>query len=249
MVTRSRSFYGVGINFVLVPIILTFFPYLIKFVIPESWGQLADDVAIVVIAGLLNHYFWHVKIQFFNRQRLGRQLLQCLAAVLFLLFSRLPVWFDVSWQRLNSRILLTVIFIALAEELVFRGLLLPLSLSLTHQHAFWAVLISSLGFGFAHIVNVAHMPLAVVLLQILLVVATGILWGTVYLTTNNLSLTILLHILDDIPLLLTKSAGGLSTVSASQMALAAVIYLGITIVFCGISLLQLHWSHMAEARH
>ncbi|MFD1420893.1 CPBP family intramembrane glutamic endopeptidase [Lactiplantibacillus songbeiensis] len=249
MASRTRNLYGVVINFVLVPIVLILFPYLVKSFIPESFGQLADDVAIVVIAGLLNHYLWHVKIQLFNRQRLGMQLLQCLPAILFLLFSRLPVWLSVSWQRLNIRILLTVIFVALAEELVFRGLLLPLSLSVTHQHDFLAVVISSIGFGFAHIVNIAHMPITVVLLQIILVVATGILWGTVYLATHNLSLTILLHILDDLPLFLTKSAGGLSNVSANQLALAAVIYLGITLLFCGVALLQLHWAHLAEARY
>jgi len=248
MTTRTRNLYGVVINFILVPIVLTFFPYLIKFFIPESLSQLADDVAIVVIAGLLNHYVWHVKIQLFNRRRLGMQLLQCLPAILFLLFSRLPVWLNVSWQRLNIRILLTVIFVALAEEFVFRGLLLPLSMSLTHQHAFWAVVISSIGFGFAHIVNVAHMPITVVLLQIILVVATGILWGTVYLTTHNLLLTILLHILDDLPLFLTRSAGSFSNVSANQLALAAVIYLGMTLLFCGVALLQIHWSHLIEAR-
>lgn len=249
MVTKNRDLYGVISNFILVPIILTCLPFLIKHIISESYGQLACDATVVVVALLLNHYFWRVKIQLFSWQHPGRQLLQCLPALLFLVFSRFSIVQTLSWQRLTSRVLLTVVFIALAEELVFRGLLLPLSLSLTHQHGFWAVIISSVGFGVAHIVNLAHMPLSLVLLQLILVVASGILWGTVYLTTHNLSLTILLHFFDDLPLFLTKSTATVSMGTASQIAQAAVIYLGITLVFCGISLLQLHLAHLAELRH
>lgn len=249
MTSRNKNLCAVGINFILVPLVLTLFPYLSRFFIPARFGQLAADSAIVVIALLLNHYFWHVRIAWFNHQHPWQQLLQCVPAILFLLFSRFGTWLNVSWRLLNGRILLTVIFIALAEELVFRGLLLPLSLSLTPRHGFLAVVISSVGFSVAHIVNLAHMPLGVVLLQLILVFATGILWGTVYLTTHNLSLTILLHICDDLPLFMMKSTGALSVGSASQMAIAAAVYVGIAIVFCGIALLQIHWSNLAEARH
>jgi len=249
MLTRKMNWLGIIVNFLLVPTVLAGFPYLIRFAVPQRYGQLADDLVIVIIALLLNHYFWQVKLQLFNRKKFWLQLLQCLPAILFLLFSRFTTWLQVSWQKLSLRILLTVLFIALAEELIFRGLLLPLSLSLTHNHAFAAVLISSIGFGVAHLVNVFNMSATIVFLQIILVVATGILWGTVYLTTHNLSLTILLHICDDLPLFLEKSGGSLSAPNSHDLMLAAVIYLGLTVLFCGIAMIQIRLAHLNGHQH
>ncbi|WP_048000482.1 CPBP family intramembrane glutamic endopeptidase [Lactiplantibacillus herbarum] len=239
MLTKKRSLYGVLISFCLVPVILLFLPYLISFAVPERWGQFADDLAIVVIALLLNHYLWHIDIHFFNRHHSWYQLLQCLPALLFLVFTRIGSWGAMDKGMLTIRVLLTVLFVALAEELVFRGLLIPLSLTLTNNRRFLAVVISSVGFAVAHLVNLVHMAPSVVGLQLLLVFSTGMLWGAVYLTTHNLLLTIVLHFFDDLPLFATKAAGGFGSFSSHEMLMISIIYLGIAAVFSLIAYLQL----------
>jgi len=239
MLTKKRSIYGVLIGFCLVPVVLTFFPYLISFAVPERWGQFADDLAIVVIALLLNHYLWHIEFHFFNQHRPWYQLLQCLPALLFLVFTRIGSWGNMDKNMLTMRVLLTVLFVALAEELVFRGLLIPLSLTLTNNHRFLAVFISSIGFAIAHIVNLAHMSPAVVGLQLLLVFSSGMVWGTVYLTTHNLLLTIAIHFFDDLPLFASKATGGFGSFSNHEMLMISIMYLGIAAVFSLIAYLQL----------
>ncbi|WP_247738361.1 CPBP family glutamic-type intramembrane protease [Lactiplantibacillus pentosus] len=58
---------------------------------------------------------------------------------------------------------------------MFRGLLLPLSLELTRNRRYTAVIISSLGFAVAHLANIANSSWSIVLLQMIVVFGNGLL--------------------------------------------------------------------------
>nr|WP_290123031.1 CPBP family intramembrane glutamic endopeptidase [Lentilactobacillus senioris] len=84
----------------------------------------------------------------------------------------------------------------ITEELIFRGILLPGSLTHFNGHRggiWYAVLISSVAFGMAHMVNLADQPLEATLLQGSNAFAVGLVLAALYLRTRSLILPMILH--------------------------------------------------------
>lgn len=234
----------IAICFVLVPIVLIVLPYLISPIISEKYGQMTVDLIIFLVAIVLSQNIWHIKISFLSLKKPLSQLCQLIPSILFLLFTRFSILSSMSFRLIDARIILTVLFIALAEESVYRGLLIPLSLVFTKNKQYTAIVISGVGFALAHLVNIVNSPWSIVMLQMLIVFASGLLWGTLYLKTNNLSLTIMLHFLDDLPLFLMKETSELVTPTRPQLISAIMAYLIVVGIIGIITFLQVEGLHL-----
>ncbi|ASG79482.1 CPBP family intramembrane glutamic endopeptidase [Lactiplantibacillus pentosus] len=248
MLKNKKLMIKIVICFLLVPVALMTVPYLISPIIPEKYGQMTVDLIIFLIVIILSRNIWHVRIHFFSGKRIGNQLCQLIPAVIFLILTRFGTLSSIAPRLINVRIILTVLLVALAEEGMFRGLLLPLSLELTRNRRYTAVIISSLGFAVAHLANIANSSWSLVLLQMIVVFGNGLLWGSVYLKTDNLSLTILLHFLDDLPLFITNGSLKLTTPTSSQLMTALVMYLVMIGIIGVVTFLQVNGLHRRPTR-
>lgn len=104
--------------------------------------------------------------------------------------------------------------IAVAEEFVFRGLIMPLTgLGVREKpHApFLTVLISSSVFALCHLFNIFSAGVAPTLLQVGYTFLTGGLFGAAYLITENLIFPILLHFVFDIGGLMFSTPFGIAS--------------------------------------
>ncbi|WEV43656.1 CPBP family intramembrane metalloprotease [Lactobacillus sp. ESL0684] len=135
-------------------------------------------------------------------------------------------------------VLITTLFIALAEEILFRGIVLPLSLQFTSYKYFTSLLISSIGFAFSHIVNIEHVPVEMVFLQMILVFSAGMLSGALYLTAKSLILPIIFHFVNDLPVLYNVQSSAIK-LSSSQLKFMYILVLAIAMICSFISFIQL----------
>ncbi|MFD1672153.1 CPBP family intramembrane glutamic endopeptidase [Agrilactobacillus yilanensis] len=88
-------------------------------------------------------------------------------------------------------IMMGVFFAPLAEELLFRGILM----NMFFKHRFWlSVLLSGLVFGLSHSNSTWT--------GALLYIALGAILGFIYKRTNNLKITLVLHFLNNAPMLI-----------------------------------------------
>lgn len=234
----KKNISGVIIFYFLVPIILFIAPTFFNFFLAKKFIQIACDALIIVLTIALNYYFWNVHISVFTAKNFINQILQIIPAAIFLLLTT-------NFSNLELKILpvCTIIIVAIAEELVYRGMLLGLSMNLTKNRGFLSVCISSLGFSFAHIVNLEHLSVSFVVLQIIVVFISGVFWGTVYLNTGSLILPIIFHFLSDLPVFVGKSSSDIDipSFSTSQLQDMYMPILLITLVVCVISYIQIRF--------
>lgn len=94
-------------------------------------------------------------------------------------------------------LLLHVLFVAALEELAFRGVLLPLllrRLGRTRKGLWQSVILSSVIFGFVHLVNLAEgAGVAATLMQVGYSMLTGALCAVLFLGTGNLAYCLVFH--------------------------------------------------------
>ena len=113
------------------------------------------------------------------------------------------------------------------EELIFRGFLFE---AMAKDNVKSAVIVSSITFGFGHIVNLVNgrgMNLTAVLLQIVMAVAMGFLLVTVYLRSGSLIPCILAHAAINISSAFSAEQGTLAATLLGHglMLLIIIVYL------------------------
>jgi len=222
-------------TFILLPLCLFLIPSLL-FWIPTSYHQISCDVIALILVVTLNKIWLHIEINIFSDKRPFYQFLNAIPAIVLLLLTKNPFVLSIKDSILMG--LVTILMIAICEEYIYRGILIPLSLKLTNNKLFLSVIISSIGFAFAHIVNFEHRSFLLILTQVILAFATGILFGTLYLKTKNLSLVVILHLISDLPLLVSHGSSTILTKSQTFAMLIIVVVISLTAIL--ISLLQLH---------
>ncbi|WP_412989387.1 CPBP family intramembrane glutamic endopeptidase [Pediococcus siamensis] len=230
----------IAIVFILMPSVLLLSPTVFNtLLLPKAVWQLSGDFLAFFIALSLNKFRWKIKINFFKFRHSFKQLMSSTPALILLLLT--TNFSSINLDSVSLLPLLTTLGIAFVEEFIFRGLLIPMSDRVAPNKPFIAVLISSTGFAFAHIGNLAHISANILLLQILLVFATGLLWAAVYIKTNNLVITIAMHFLSDIHMI-TKTTGNSSglSLSGSQTSFMVVLILVIVLVCLCIAFMQVH---------
>lgn len=240
----SKKLEKVFAVFILLPLCLFFIPSL-TFWIPKNYQQISCDLFALIVIIILNKIWLNVRVDIFSDKRPLYQFFNAIPAIVLLLLTKNPFVLSIRGPVLMG--LITILLIAICEEYIYRGVLVPLSLKLTNNKLFISVLISSIGFAFAHIVNFEHGSFLMILSQIILAFGTGMLFGTLYLKSKNLSLVIILHFLSDLPLL--ASGGSATTLTHSQTYSLLMIVVVISLIACLISLVQLHGFKKKLAQH
>lgn len=113
-----------------------------------------------------------------------------------------------------------------------------LFLKVLHNNVFGAVIGSSIMFGSIHFINLKSLPIGYVSGQVIFAAAIGILFGTIYIKTHNLTIVILLHALRDMfPMFSSKTVLQMSHTTFSMATLyVTVVFLIIALVISYIQL-------------
>ncbi|MDD2643935.1 MAG: CPBP family intramembrane metalloprotease [Methanobacteriaceae archaeon] len=94
------------------------------------------------------------------------------------------------------------------EEIFMRGLILQNLMTVfghSKRGVYKTLILASLFFGLAHLINLTHAPLLDTLIQVVYAMTAGIILGAVFLRTNNLLSVILLHGVFDLFTYLTNT--------------------------------------------
>ncbi len=127
------------------------------------------------------------------------------------------------------RFTITMVLVAVNEELWLRALVLNLVSSSQKISEWKAIIISALIFALLHMVNFSHMQFVNVLVQIINAFAGGILFGAIYIKQRNIWGTITIHfIVDWISLVIGSCFMGANSVLSVQMSPGLIV-----IMICG----------------
>ena len=94
------------------------------------------------------------------------------------------------------------------EEIFMRGLILQNLMTVfghSKRGVYKTLILASLFFGLAHLINLTHAPVLDTLIQVVYAMTAGIILGAVFLRTNNLLSVILLHGVFDLFTYLTNT--------------------------------------------
>ena len=212
--------------------------------IPMRYAGIAQDAIVLFGVWIFNHYLAHVPVRFWNGHHGWQQFRLALPAVIIvglLVSANLSKLVKLPFTPLVLLYLAYVLLIGLTEEYVFRGVLLPLIARSFKHHNLVAVLLSSLLFGGLHLINSTHISLTYVLPQILFALAIGTLFASLYVATNNLGLTILLHAATDLSVVVQLIQHPTSTTNLNlspTMSMMIAIFYGILFVFATLVAVQ-----------
>lgn len=170
-----------------------------KFHIIDYHGQLilqgGCEVGIILAALIINRLYTKEKLHFNNWKIFSRSVM----VDFFIIYYLIAIITNFSAMHHIIFYFVLASLIGIAEEITFRGMVLG---SFIHN---WrgknpilgGVLLSSLIFGLTHAVNAFSQPLINTIVQIVVAFSLGIILAFMYLRTNNLFTSILLHMLVD----------------------------------------------------
>jgi len=219
------------------PIILAIVGLFAQTKTSSSIWQGVGDLAVFVVAYLLNRQYFGQKVSWFNKNNFTKQLSTALPAIIIVAFLNSPM-LAVSDFKIKFQVIIICLLVGLAEEYIFRGLLFSLFLKLLHDNVFGAVIGSSVMFGLLHLINLRALSFGYVSIQVIFAAAIGILFGTIYVKTKNLSIVILLHALRDMfPMFSNKMMAMAAKTSFSKASLYAIlVFLAITLIIAYVQL-------------
>lgn len=178
------------------PVTLTILGLILSKQSDNNFAQILADLVIFLVAYLLNRKYFQEEIFWFNQKNGMSQLSTAFPALIIIAFLNSPVLLVNDFQ-VKFKVILLCLLVGLAEEYIFRGLLIGLFLKANHNNAFGAVVGSSILFGLIHITNLRALPFGYVASQMIFAAAIGILFGTIYIKTHNLAIVIALHAFRD----------------------------------------------------
>lgn len=219
------------------PVVLMIVGALVQKVSANSIWQAVGDLAVFAVAYLLNQVYFKQHVGWFNRYDLGAQLYTALPAIIIVAFLDSPTMLVPDFQ-IKFKVIIICLLVGLAEEYLFRGIVLGIFLKLLHNNALGAVVGSSIMFGLIHLMNLKSLPIGYVSAQVIFAAAIGILFGTIYLKTRNLGIVVALHALRDMfPMFSKKMMAQAAQTSFSMASLyVTVIFLLIAFVIAYIQL-------------
>lgn len=133
----------------------------------------------------------------------------------------------ITWETLLF--VISMVAVGILEEVIFRGFLFRY---LYRENRKWAVLISSLTFGFGHILNLlSGAPLLPTLLQILYATSGGFLFTVIFLYSGSLLPCMIAHAaLNALSIFGAQRSDTLEYVGAAVLTAVALLY-GLWIVY------------------
>jgi len=205
------------------PFVMTIIGLLVTKKSSTSILQAVGDIAVFLVAYLLNAKYFRQKIHWFNSHKAGAQLATSMPAIIIVAFLNSPM-LAVSDFKVKFKVIIICLLVGLAEEYIFRGVLIGLFLKVTHNNAFGAVIGSSIMFGLIHTMNLKALPIGYVSAQVIFAAAIGILFGTIYIKTHNLGIVIALHALRDMfPMFSNKLVAQMSHTTFSMASLYVTV--------------------------
>lgn len=219
------------------PVVLIIVGLMSKKQSTASIWQAVRDLVVFVVAYLLNKKYFQQKVTWVNKNNLMSQLFTALPAIIIVVFLDSPMLM-VSDFQVKFKVIVICLLVGLAEEYVFRGIMVGLFLKVLHNNVFGAVIGSSIMFGSIHFINLKSLPIGYVSGQVIFAAAIGILFGTIYIKTHNLTIVILLHALRDMfPMFSSKTVLQMSHTTFSMATLyVTVVFLIIALVISYIQL-------------
>lgn len=219
------------------PMVMFILAFIIRGHKVNSYWQILSDLLVFVVAWLLNKFYFKQRINWFNSKRWSEQLYTAMPAIILivLLDSATITAPDLA---VKLKIIVLCLLVGLAEEFIFRGLLVSLFLKIFHNNVLGTVISSSIIFGLIHTMNLKSMPIGYVSGQVIFAAAIGLLFGTIYVKTKNLSIVILLHALRDMfPMFSNKLMAEATKMEFSMSSLYVISVLFLITLF--ISYMQL----------
>ncbi|WP_374284316.1 lysostaphin resistance A-like protein [Lactococcus sp.] len=122
-------------------------------------------------------------------------------------------------------VLLLALLVGIAEEYIFRGLILG-GLVSSGKSVGFALIVSSLLFACTHFVNLFHNSFYNVGLQVLYVIPMGFLIGLIYIKSNNIVYAIIFHAIQDFSSMVITGGQMNSTVATPQSVLVVYLIFG-----------------------
>lgn len=120
--------------------------------------------------------------------------------LLLLALYKIPYHFISGGEAINA-ITISVLLIGLApavfEEVLFRGIFIS-NLKKKYNSPMAVVLISAVVFSLVHLTNIGGMDVLSLLLQLIMAFVTGIVFGAIYLYTEDLASVIIAHFAIDV---------------------------------------------------
>ncbi|MFC6175651.1 CPBP family intramembrane glutamic endopeptidase [Companilactobacillus huachuanensis] len=219
------------------PFVMTIMGFLVTNKSSTSILQAIGDLAVFLVAYLLNAKYFRQKIHWFNSHKASAQLATAVPAIIIVALLDSPM-LAVPDFKVKFEVIIICLLVGLAEEYIFRGVLIGLFLKLTHNNALGAVIGSSIMFGLIHMMNLKALPIGYVSAQVIFAAAIGILFGTIYIKTHNLSIVIALHALRDMfPMFSDKMVAQMSHTTFSMASLyVTVVFLLIALFIANIQL-------------
>ncbi|HIY92125.1 CPBP family intramembrane glutamic endopeptidase [Companilactobacillus sp. HBUAS56275] len=209
------------------PIVMFLLALVIRGHSVNSYWQMLSDLLVFVIAFLLNRFFFQQKINWFNTKNWSAQLYTAMPAIILIAVLD-SATLAVPDMAIKLKVIVLCLLVGLAEEYIFRGILISLFLKLFHNNVLGAVIGSSIMFGLIHTMNLKSLPIGYVSGQVIFAAAIGLLFGTIYVKTKNLSIVILLHALRDMfPMFSNKLMAEAAKMqfSMSSLYVIAVLFL------------------------
>ncbi|KRM93210.1 hypothetical protein FC56_GL000875 [Lentilactobacillus senioris DSM 24302 = JCM 17472] len=202
---------------------------------PKNWGVIGDLIAqeiVVVTLTLIINHLWvqqplHIKSDVSGKSIIAVSIIP----LIFILEAILITFKNNNIINFKSAIIVGICA-GITEELIFRGILLPGSLTHFNGHRgiWYAVLISSVAFGMAHMVNLADQPLEATLLQGSNAFAVGLVLAALYLRTRSLILPMILHGTNDyISTIASHGHLAMHNESVAPFIILWILYIVITI--------------------
>lgn len=187
----------IGVFFAFLGVILLVDPLLPKD-LGKIGGLITQEAIIIFIVLTLNHFWIHQPLHFKPAVSFRTILGVNLLPVLFVITAVILTFSGNNIHNFTTA-LIVGICAGITEELTFRGIILPGILTHFEGHrGIWiAVLISSVLFGSAHMVNLARQPLEATLLQGTNALAIGLVLAAIYLRTSSLIFPMILHGVND----------------------------------------------------
>lgn len=180
------------------------------------------EIGIIGITILVNAYYTKERFHFDNWNIFKRSFM----------LDFLFIWYLIVILVLHHQLhhpvvyLFLAIFIGMAEELVFRGMLLS---SFIHnwkgRHPLLGgIFLSSILFGATHAINAFYQPLNNTIIQIVIASALGIILALMYLRTNNLITPMAFHaIIDFTSISITNSTESQASWSSAFLIIAIAL--------------------------
>jgi len=222
---------------ILFPIVLSIIGLFIHNKSSSSIWQGVGDLTVFLLAYILNRSYFKQKVFWFKKNNLAEQFSTALPAIIIVAFLNSPM-LAVNDFQVKFQVIIICLLVGLAEEYIFRGLLISLFLKIFHENVFGAVIGSSIMFGLLHLINLRALPIGYVSAQVIFAAAIGIIFGAIYVKTRNLGIVILLHSLRDMfPMFSNKMMAQASKTTFSMVSLyVMVIFLMIALLIAYIQL-------------